>query len=300
MRRHADRLACTNDDCGRTYPVIDEVPIVHPRAAELAGEPGASMVPLSPLEEGVLAAGDSPFGEALDHLSTYLDASWGDRADPPVAGPAAQGGAALWERLAARADAPVATAIDLGTSVGRGLFELARGAAWAVGVDVRLMALRRARRILAGEHVPYARRRLGRFYEAAAIMGQRSHATFLCGDALDPPFLPASFERVAAINLLDAVANPAQLLLVVDGLCAPGGEVIVTSPFAWSSEVTPAAAQVGGADPPAWLRRAFVEGIGLTSRYAVEDEAEIAWWLRHSSRAATLYSVYYLRVRRAS
>jgi hypothetical protein len=255
---------------------------------------------MTPEEEATLAAGDPAFHEVLDHLSTYLDASWGDRADPALDGAARAGGSSIWDRLAARAAAPVAAAIDLGTSVGRGIYELARGAKYAVGVDTRLMSLRRARRLLAGERMPYARRRVGRFYDAAAITGWRSHASALCADALDPPFAPASFDRVAAINLLDAVARPTQLLLVVDGLCASGGEVIVTSPFAWSSEVTPVDAQQGAGDPASWLRRTFAEGVGLESRYTIEEEAELEWWLRHSARAVTQYRVYYLRARKGA
>ncbi len=293
-----DRLTCRNDACRVEFPLIDHVPVVHPRAAELVSQPGGAVVPLAPEAEALLAAGDPAYDEALDHLSTYLDANWSDRAQPPVDGPAARGGEALWQRLAERAVAPVRSAIDLGTSVGRGAFELARGAASAIGIDVRLMSLRRAHRIVTGERVRYARRRIGHHYGPAVIEGPAGQAHFVCADALDPPFLPGSFDRVAALNLLDAVPRPMQLLRVLDGLCAERGEVIVTSPFAWSSGVTPAEAQTGGADPAGWLRRTFEQGAGLTSRYGVEDEADLEWWLRHSARAATLHRVYYLRVRR--
>jgi len=294
----AHALTCPNEACNRAYPVVDGVPVVHPRAAELVKEPGADASASSPDEEVRLAGEDARLQEAVEHLSTYLDASWGDRAEPSPQGLARRGGGAVWERLAARADRPVERAIDLGTSVGRGVFELARGAKSAVGIDVRLMSLRRARRILEGDRVPYARHVVGPHYEAAVVSGEPSHARLVCGDALDPPFSPASFDRVAAINLLDAVARPQQIVLVVDGLCAPGGEIIVASPFAWSRELTPEGAQRGGRDPAAWLRHTFVEGVGLTSRYVVEDEAELEWCLRHSARSTTVYGVYYLRARK--
>src|SRR5690606_25451644 len=111
----------------------------------------------------------------LEVLSVYMDAHWGDRASPPPDGPGGSelGMAALAAKIAARREAPVARAVELGCSVGRIVAELAAGAEHVVGLDLKHGALRRARQLLAGEPVRYARRVVGRHYgEATARAGE--------------------------------------------------------------------------------------------------------------------------------
>src|SRR6185436_14223870 len=110
------------------------------------------------------------------------------------------------------------------------------------GVDLHFGAVRRARRLLDGERVEYPRRAIGRHYATARVAaGDRAvpaaKRLLVCGDALDPPLVPQAFERVVALNMLDSVASPRQLLSVMDGLCRPGGELIVSSPYAWQNSV---------------------------------------------------------------
>src|SRR5690606_31256388 len=134
-----------------------------------------------------------PYARMLEHLSIYLDAHWGDRADPAPA--PALSLAPFLDRITALPR--VASAVELGCSVGRVLAALP--AEHAVGIDLHFGAVRRARRLLAGESLGYARREIGRHYSAASIAGLRTeHRTLVCGDALDPPLLPDAFDRVVA------------------------------------------------------------------------------------------------------
>ncbi len=205
--------------------------------------------------------------------------------------------------IAERAAAPVERAVELGCSTGRIVAELARGARGVVGLDLHVGALRRARRLLDGERVDYARRMIGRHYAAAhATPGElavpAARRQLICGDALDPPLLPGVFDRVVALNLLDSVANPRQLLAVLDGLCAPGGELLISSPYAWSSSVMADAERLGDADPAAAV--AALLRTGLSAPYAIEDEAELAWTLRRDARSSVSYSIHYVRARKMS
>src|SRR2546430_733397 len=131
-------------------------------------------------------------------------------------------------------------------------------------------AHRRARKLLAGEHVAYARKDLGRRYTPAIARGRAApHVELVCGDALDPPLVHAMYDRVVALNVLDSVRSPRQLLAVADGLCKVGGEVILSTPYSFQTSITPAREQLLEIPLPG---------------YTIEDEADLTWTLRRDAR----------------
>jgi SAM-dependent methyltransferase/uncharacterized protein YbaR (Trm112 family) len=303
LERAGELLVCS---CGRRCPVVDGVPIVFADPAPYLRDDVATVIErdLDPEVAALLVEGgpdDAPYPRLLEVLSVYMDAHWGDRATPPPDG--AVDASALVAKLEERRAAPVARAVELGCNVGRGVAALAVGAELVVGIDSKHALLRRARRLLAGEPVPYARRVVGRHYlPATAVAGDRAvpadRVVLVCADALDPPLVPGWFDRVVALNLVDNVSQPRQLLAVMDGLCAPGGELILASPYIWVSGTTAEDARLGGADPAAELVRILTTGDGLGAAYTIEDEAELPWTLRRERRASISYRVHYLRVRK--
>jgi SAM-dependent methyltransferase/uncharacterized protein YbaR (Trm112 family) len=289
-------LACRNPACGQRYPILDGIPIVaHPLAAAVLLEP-----PSAPKLASILVAGepdDAPLARLYEHLSIYLDGQWGDRATPRPSGAlpeAAWGYGDLMALLGRWCEARVERAVELGTGLGRALTAL--NAEVVVGIDRHLAGLRRARDLLAGEHVAYARRELGRHYGTAEIAGLGSPgASVLCGDALAPPLAPESCERVVAMNLLDVVSDPPRLVDVAAGVVAPGGEVLLATPFAWQSGTVDEDKRIGGADP----RGALAEQLGRHGIVVVET-AEVRWTLRRDARTCVAYVVHALRGRKAS
>lgn len=300
-----DLLRCLNGACARAYAVVGGVAVLAADTRALA-DPAAALAP--ELSAAALSAfvadgpDDAPLPRQLEHLSIYLDAHWGDHATPPPDGVDGLGCRALLDVVAARsAVAPVARAVELGASAGRLTHALAQGADEVVALDLHLGALLRARRLLDGAPLAYARRLVGRVYADARITPPppaRGRITLVAGDALDPPLVPGAFDRVVAANLLDSVARPSQLLLVLDGLVARGGELILATPYAWSSSVVEERERFGGADPAAALRRRLTDGDGLSARYTIEADDELPWTLRRDARSTVTYRVHTLRARK--
>jgi len=299
LDRAGDLLVC---ECGRRYPVIDEVPIVMANPAGYLRSEIATIVErdLSPEVAALLVADgpdEAPYARLLEHLSIYMDAHWGDRGQPPE-GFAAQ---PVIERLARLPR--VELAVELGCNAGRIVGELAVNADRVVGVDINFGAIRRARHLLDGEPVAYGRRVIGRHYQRVEVEAgdhavARARRQLVCGDALDPPLIQGMFDRVVALNVLDSVRQPRQLLSVVDGLCAPGGELILSSPYAWQSTVMEDHERIGGADPAIDVATILREGHELGARYRIEEEADVSWTLRRDARSTVSYRVHYLRARR--
>ena len=295
-------LRCTG--CPRRYPILDGVPVVVRDLAALLSTAAFSLLgrDVAPEVLGLLAesagSDQAPVAHEAMLASSYLDASWGDRAEPRPDGPGEPFGfAALAGKLASREGARVGRAVELGCGVGRGLAQIARGADLAIGLDASPWALRCARRLLAGERLAYARRSSGRtFFPAAIEPGSLAApaAQLLCADALSPPLTPGTFDRVVALNLLDTVRSPLQLLDVAVALLARGGELLVAAPYAWKSALTEDHELLQFRDPAAALRRE-VEARGLR----IEDEdLHVPWTLRRDARAASLYDVHYLLARK--
>ena len=103
----------------------------------------------------------------------------------------------------------ISRALDLGCSVGRTSFELAkRSDGLVLGVDLHLPMLRLARRVLETGTVSYARRRVGIVYDRRdfdVAFDDADRVDFWACDAMALPFRDAGFGHAMALNVLDCV-----------------------------------------------------------------------------------------------
>ncbi len=274
-----DLLRCRG--CSREYPLLDGIPVLLRDLAQ--ADTAGFFAPLNDVGALSALAAAGPDGAPLPHLveqlSSYLP-SW------------ESGFEAIAQKLRGRPR--VDLALELGSGVGRALFELSRTADHVVGLDRSGSFLRAARTLLAGKEFPYPRRMAGRSYTRASIRAPSAVANvqLVCGDVLDPPFAPGQFGRVVALNVLDSVRSPRALLHHIHQLALPGAEIILASPYAWRDDIVPVEERLGTHDPAGALRDE-VRKLG----WSIEEEADLPWTLRRDARALSVYQTHYLRAR---
>src|SRR5438094_5105154 len=134
--RDGDLLRCRG--CAREYPVLDGIPVLLRDLAQT--DALGFFAPLGEPEALAALAAAGPDGAPLPHmveqLSSYLP-SW------------ESGFEAIAQKLRGRPR--VDLALELGSGVGRALFELSRNADHVVGLDRSGAFLRAARTLLAGK-----------------------------------------------------------------------------------------------------------------------------------------------------
>ncbi|HZQ48534.1 MAG TPA: putative 4-mercaptohistidine N1-methyltransferase [Verrucomicrobiae bacterium] len=143
-----------------------------------------------------------------------------------------------------------ARALDLGCSVGRASFELARHCGEVIGIDYS------KRFIITAGHL----RKNGSFLFGYVEEGEltqsvtavvpkeirRERVWFENGDATNLRRDLGTFDVVLVANLIDRLRQPRKCLARLPRLLKSGGQLIITSPYTWMSEYTPRKNWLGG------------------------------------------------------
>jgi len=143
-----------------------------------------------------------------------------------------------------------ARALDLGCAVGRSTFELARHCTETIGIDYSHRFVAAADTLRREGTLPYA----------YPVEGDRTTTTqavrpsgvdpariaFHQGDAMDLHPDLGRFDVVHMANLIDRLTDPARCLDRLTTLVAPGGQLLITTPFTWLETFTPNDAWIGG------------------------------------------------------
>ncbi len=131
--------------------------------------------------------------------------------------------------------------LDLGCAVGRFTFELGRVVSHVLGLDNSRTFIQAARRMAQRHELVAKVQESGARFSARRLVLpgplRQSHVEFRAGDALDLSALPdGAFQVVSAINLICRVRRPRQFLRQLARLLAPGGQLLIASPFSWLEE----------------------------------------------------------------
>jgi SAM-dependent methyltransferase len=211
--------------------------------------------------------------------------------------------------------APVARALDLGCGAGGTSFALAarHPDALVLGADLNLGLLRLARRAAAGR-VTYPRRRIGLVYDRRSFpvaLPGASRVDFWACDATALPLRDGTADLVAALNLLDCVAEPSLLLAELSRVLAPRGHLLLATPYDWSTRATQPAHWIGGHSQRAahagtgekFLRDLLSAGAhpqSVTGLHLCGEVANWPWHTRLHDRAAMRYETHLLALQRAA
>ena len=244
---------------------------------------------------------DSLGFEALCHLSRYLPQLGESRA--PLR-------RAIRSLLRAHLDKRVPLAVEAGCSVGPDLRALARAADHVIGFDAYITPLRAASVHLQGKALAVPERQEGRSFNRSGTIRLRPapRVSLVCGNALDPPFLADSVDVVLAINLVDNVPNPIDLIGQLDAILKPGGLLIVASPFNWIDTITSPSEQLGGGLDPAFEGMDSPEALRQLLRgktpyhqhldHKILGTQNVPWTLQEHNRCRVSYKVHVLASRK--
>jgi putative 4-mercaptohistidine N1-methyltranferase len=143
-----------------------------------------------------------------------------------------------------------ARALDLGCSVGRSSFELARHCPQVLGVDyskafIRVATHLRDRGSFSFKYVEEGE--LTHSHNAVVPSDvDRKRVNFENGDAVNLRPDLGLFDVVLMANLIDRVDDPRKCLEQLPGILKPGGQLIITSPYTWLADFTPRENWLGG------------------------------------------------------
>ncbi len=308
-------LVCSNAECCFNYPVLAGVPIV---LKDLTGWWGSEHSKLSCVASDAAEMREffaalnlgTPLSYAdISLASSYMDLHYGTLDDVPASIATLVNPKPFWETVVEMAKPQGSRknlcALDLGCSVGRYTFELARFSDLAVGMDLNFSAVSSAARFHRTKRVFFERRKHGRCFEKIETsFSPPQNVFFLVGDALNPPFSAKAFDFVSSLNLVDNVTLPLVLIGQMDALLKQGCSLVMGSPYEWRADLC---------EPSQWLESDELDGAAMVRnilegkifgqtglKYGVVQELmDVPWVLRHHKRHWSLFLLHLLKAKKA-
>lgn len=305
-------LKCEDARCGAHYPIIRGVPVILKKLDSWwESEKRYFSIPnaqSSEIKEFLERLGYKAFEHLEDRqkLGTYMDAHYGVKEPPQSIG--SINGKDFWENIVSLLSTGInnstEVSLDIGCSVGRGTFELGKVSDFAVGIDINYQMVAVAAEIQRQHNFAYEHKTHGRFFKKIQSNYEPSdNILFLVADAMDPPFKAATFDLIAAFNVIDNVKYPLTLLGQIDALLRQNGILLLSSPYEWRKDICEMNEWLENAnlDSPEFLRNvlkgALVQDMNL--HYEImHEEHDVPWVLRHHKRYWSMFLVHILRAKK--
>jgi putative 4-mercaptohistidine N1-methyltranferase len=188
-------------------------------------------------------------------LSEYLLFHYGPPEEMRPAGMDLSGAANFHERCVAecvdRKRLPAGgRALDLGCSVGRATFEIARHCAEVLGIDYSERFITIANHLRENGSLLFGCIDEGDLTHPCQAMVpsaiDRGRVRFERGDAMNLPLDLGTFDLVLMANLIDRLGDPSRCLERLPALLKGGGQLVIVSPYSWLTDFTPRNNWLGG------------------------------------------------------
>jgi len=141
-------------------------------------------------------------------------------------------------------------ALDIGCAVGRSTFELTPYFEEVVGIDYSHSFIDMCNHLKESSQIEYHVQNVGDLTTTLTAKVpdnlDKEKAVFLQGDACNLPLDLGCFGLVLAANLICRLHSPRSFLDRLASLVAPGGTLVITSPYTFMTEYTPKKNWVGG------------------------------------------------------
>lgn len=301
-----DALRCPR--CEALYPVIEGVPVIlpSPQGVDLTVSPPwwpsgwsarawLALLTGRPADDelSVLASRVARYAWSGFHLGASAS-PW----QPHLSTPLAQ--AVIPWAKAALSQEPAPRHLVVGAALGPELWlpradheRAGEGDALSVALDLHLPSLLASKRLWDQGHLtlPVPVDGHGRWRVETLCAPHRPpgvRPAWLCADICNPPFEAASFQLISALNVLDSVPTPYIMLGQCHALLSPGAGLVLSSPFAWRADITPASNRLGpaGVDDAQALLSITA---GFEPSLLLCEQRAFDWLLRQSDTEAVLY-----------
>ncbi len=246
-------LICSNKHCQLEFPIIDGIPIIVSHIKQYLND---NLLQITARNDFSLVI-ESMLGDALGPEAAFNNIrhfassfSWDHYADKAPNGefginqpkPTHSGAVdCLNTGLALFKEKPRPPFIDMGCAVGRTTFEIAEQyAGLTLGIDINFWMLRMAQRVLRENTISFPLKQLGITYERHQYQVNFKHqeqVDFWACDALALPFEDETFHFASALNVLDIISSPQELLLSIRNILHNGGSAVLATPYDWLPRV---------------------------------------------------------------
>ncbi len=310
-------LHCTRETCMHEFPVIDGVPFVLPDVRQYLSKHLQLVTARDDLAaslESILAdcAGPGgPFDAARQQQSTYGRSHYGDGTQMPTGNGSIFGLLDACIEMAGDVHGPV---LEIGCGAGGVARELARRLEQTVtGIELNFPLLKIAATAAREHRVRFPLRRTGVVYDRVEfdLPPQVVEPTYWLADATAAPFGENAFQTIVALNVLDSTPSPWELLRAASRLLAPGGKLLLTCPYDWSSGATPLESWIGGhsqrgphrGDGPTVLRellQAWRQEQPHAAMQIIAEQDNVPWKLQIHDRSQIEYRTHCMVLQHAA